>query len=309
MEKTVIGSGIYNLDAIVVREYPAWPAMRPFTDRPVCEEVGGTCGNVMSILAHLGWKAFPEVSLDESQEGMKIVEDLRRYGCDCRFVTHSPSGGTTILRCLHKKDADGNRAMAFRAGSPGGSRFPRRHFLRVRDEAPAFVEALEEAPGVYFFDDPAPGHRYIARALREKGSLIYFEPSRGLTPATLEAASLSDIVKVSDEGWPNMDAFQGVPLLVQTLGGKGVRFSLHGGEWVTLPPVPCVKVVDTEGAGDWTTATLLDELFKGGFSGMESLTEEEVTRALGAAQEAAARSIGYMTPKGIIAASDKGSQD
>ena len=300
MRKTVIGSGIYNLDAIVQREYPAWPAMRPFTDRTVCEEVGGTCGNVMSILAHLGWDSFPEASLDDSPEGMKIAEDLRRYGCDCRYVSNTPSGGTTILRCLHKRDENGNHAMTFRAGSPGGSRFPKRHFLRARDEAPAFVEALKEAPAVYFFDDPAPGHRYIARALREKGTLIYFEPSRDLTPAKLEAASVSDIVKVSDEAWPDVEAFWGVSLLVQTLGGKGVRFSLHGGDWVTLPPVPCGEVVDTEGAGDWTTSVLLDELFKGGFSGMENLTEEEVTRALSAAQEAAARSIGYMTPKGMI---------
>lgn len=305
MRKTIIGSGVYNLDAILVREYPAWPAMRPFVDRPMIEEVGGTCGNVMSILAHLGWESFPEASLDDSPEGMKVTENLRRYSCDCRYVSNTPSGGTTILRCLHKKDADGNHAMAFRAGSPGGSRFPKRHFLRVRDEAPAFVEALEKAPAVYFFDDPAPGHRYIARALREKGTLVYFEPSRGLTPATLAAASLSDIVKVSDEAWPDVEAFRNVPLLVQTLGGNGVRFSLRGGDWVNLPPMPCEKVVDTEGAGDWTTSVLLDELFKGGFSGMDGLTEEDVTRALGAAQEAASRSIGYMTPKGIINA-DRG---
>ena len=301
MRKTVIGSGIYNLDAILVREYPAWPAMRPFTDRPVAEEVGGTCGNVMSILAHLGWEACPEASLDDSPQGRKIAGDLHRYGCDCRYVSNTPSGGTTILRCLHKKDAEGNPAMGFRAYSPG-SRFPKRHFLRARDEAPAFVHALEKTPSVYFFDDPAPGHRYIARALRERGTLIYFEPSRGLTPAKREAASLSDIVKVSDENWPDVEAFRGVPLLVQTLGGKGVRFSLRGGDWVTLPPVPCEKVVDTEGAGDWTSAVLIDELIGGGFSGMDSLSAEAVTRALVAAQEAASRSIAYLSPKGIIRA-------
>ena len=75
MRKTIIGSGVYNLDAILVREYPAWPAMRPFVDRPMIEEVGGTCGNVMSILAHLGWESFPEASLDDSPEGMKVTED------------------------------------------------------------------------------------------------------------------------------------------------------------------------------------------------------------------------------------------
>ena len=40
MKKTVIGSGVYVLDAIVVRDYPAWPQPRPFADRTVLEEVG-----------------------------------------------------------------------------------------------------------------------------------------------------------------------------------------------------------------------------------------------------------------------------
>ena len=92
MQKTIIGTGIFNLDTIVVREYPEWPAMRPFVEKEVLQEVGGT----------------------------------------------------TLLRCTHKKDAEGNHLMSVRAGSPGGSRFPKRHFLRVRDEAPAFLDAFQD---------------------------------------------------------------------------------------------------------------------------------------------------------------------
>ena len=54
MNKTIIGTGIFNPDTIVVREYPQWPALRPSTDKVVLEEVGGTCGNVMSMVARLG---------------------------------------------------------------------------------------------------------------------------------------------------------------------------------------------------------------------------------------------------------------
>ena len=54
-------------DTIVVREYPEWPAMRPFVEKEVLQEVGGT----------------------------------------------------TLLRCTHKKDAEGNHLMSVRAGSPG----------------------------------------------------------------------------------------------------------------------------------------------------------------------------------------------
>ena len=51
MEKTVIGTGIFNLDIIVKRDYPEWPQLRPFTDNVVMEEVGRTCGNVMCMLS------------------------------------------------------------------------------------------------------------------------------------------------------------------------------------------------------------------------------------------------------------------
>ncbi len=35
MQKTIIGTGIFNLDTIVVREYPEWSAMRPFVKKDI----------------------------------------------------------------------------------------------------------------------------------------------------------------------------------------------------------------------------------------------------------------------------------
>ena len=114
MQKTIIGTGIFNLDTIVVREYPEWPAMRPFVEKEVLQEVGGT----------------------------------------------------TLLRCTHKKDAEGNHLMSVRAGSPGGSRFPKRHFLRARDEAPAFLDAFQDK---VFIQTMGPGGVRI----KEKGVAWY----------------------------------------------------------------------------------------------------------------------------------------
>ena len=82
MEKTVIGTGIFNLDIIVKRDYPEWPQLRPFTDNVVMEEVGGTCGNVLCMLSSMDWDARSLACLDDSPEGLKITEDLKRYGCD-----------------------------------------------------------------------------------------------------------------------------------------------------------------------------------------------------------------------------------
>ena len=301
MKKTVIGSGIYNLDIIVVRDYPDWPQPRPFTDRTVLEEVGGTCGNVMCILSWLGWKAMPQVCLDDSPEGLRAASDLKRYGCDCRYVTNTPEGGTSTLKCTHMKSPDGRKTISFRAGSPGGSRFPKRHFLRARDEAPAFLEKLDECPAVYFFDDPAAGHRLIAGSLREKGAIVYFEPSRVETKAELEAVGVSDIIKFSGDNVPDVsftERFAG-KLFIQTLGSEGLRFKLRGNSWVHVPPVPCEEVVDWEGAGDWTTTAIIWGIGRTGKKVAE-LNDDDLLHILTEAQHFASESISFMGPKGGI---------
>ena len=117
-----VGSGIFNLDTIVVREYPDGRAGKQFTEKVVAEEVGGTCGNVMCLLSEFGLETYPQACLDDSPQGKKIASDLESYGCDMRFVTNTPDGGTTLLRVTHKKNPDGSPKISVRAGSPGGSR-------------------------------------------------------------------------------------------------------------------------------------------------------------------------------------------
>ena len=297
MDKSIIGTGIFNLDIIVVREYPAWPVMRPFVEKEVLQEVSGTCGNVMCMLATMGWKARPVACLDDSAEGRKITEDLKQFGCDCSFVSNTAGGGTTLLRCTHKKDAAGNHVMSVRAGSPGGSRFPKRHFLRARDEAPVFMDQLIEVPSVFFFDDPAAGHRYLAREMKRKGcQLVYFEPSKVATNADLESVRVSDVVKFSDENVPDVSFTDLFPdkVFIQTMGPKGVRYKYKGRPWEEIEAVPVRDVVDTEGAGDCFTATFLNAIADGG------LTLSSIPAAIREAMENASRSVGYFGSKGFI---------
>ena len=298
-----VGSGNYNLDTIVVREYPDGPAGKRFTDRVVAEEVGGTCGNVMCLLSSFGFESYPQVSLDDSPEGRKIKADLEWYGCDTRFVTNTPDGGTTLLRVTHKQNPDGTPKIAVRVGSPGGSRFPKRKFLRVRDEAPAFVEALtaEFIPDFYFFDAPAAGHRHIARDLRAKGTVVWFEPSGVSTNADLESIALSDIVKFSNEEIPDASFADGFhdKLFVQTLGKDGLRYKFRDGQWKTLPPVPVKKVVDTEGAGDCATAGAIYTIARSG-KRFDELEEEDIVHVLTEAQHFSAEKLALLGSKGDI---------
>ena len=292
MQKTIIGTGIFNLDTIVVREYPEWPAMRPLVEKEVLQEVGGTCGNVMCMMATMGWAVRPVACLDDSPEGLIITEDLKRFGCDCTYVSNTPGGGTTLLRCTHKKDADGKHVMSVRAGSPGGSRFPKRHFLRARDEAPEFLSALKSTPAVFFFDDPAAGNRALARGLRERGALVYFEPSRVASNAELEAVGLSDIIKFSDENVPDVSFADAYPdkVFIQTTGPDGVRIKEKGGAWYVIKGVKNSSVVDAEGAGDTFTSAFINAMADG----------KTVANAAREAMKMASRSVEFLGSKGMF---------
>ena len=292
MDKTVLGTGIFNLDIIVLREYPEWPALRPFVDKEILQEVGGTCGNVMCMLAAMGWKVRPVACLDDSPEGLKITDDLKRFGCDCTYVSNTAGGGTTLLRCTHKKDADGKHVMSVRAGSPGGSRFPKRHFLRARDEAPAFLAALKDAPAVFFFDDPAAGNRALAKGLKERGSLVYFEPSRVTSNPELEAVGLSDIIKFSNENVPDVSFADAFPdkVFIQTMGPDGVRIKEKGGEWYVLEGERNNAVVDTEGAGDTFTSAFINALADG----------KTLADSAREAMMMASKSVGFLGSKGMF---------
>lgn len=309
----IIGSGIYNYDIIMSRSYPQGFELgrrNPFVDTIHTEEVGGTCGNVMCMLAYLGEQVYPQAQFDCSPQGLKITDDLRRYGCDTRFVENIEKGGTTILECSHRRHKDtGEHTMAFRSYGPN-SRFARRKQLRVKDEVPAFLEALEFVPDLYFFDSPEAGPRALAQALAAKGSLVYFESEGDRGNADnrrkmLRGFEVSHIIKCSSSNVSAQDlqGYEAGRLLILTDAEKGVRYNLNAAGWVSLPPVPNDNVVDWEGAGDWTTSAFIHFLSKHGVRQMADLTADLVEECLNAAQQMASRSVSYLGSKGMIHAS------
>ena len=306
MKKRCLLGGNFALDTIVTRDYPNGFVVgktNKFTETIVTECVGNTCGNVAAILPYLGVESFPIAHLDLSEQGLKIKDDLRRYGADIRFVENSVNGGTTLLRCTHKRDKmTGEHTTSFRATSPG-SRFPRRRFLRVRDEAPAFIEKLDFVPDVFFFDAAEAGLRYLATELRGRGTLIYFEPeSDAEKNKFLKAIEVSDIVKFSHENVNDMDFTTQYPdkLFIRTLGADGLEFNLRGQGWIKVAPVPNDNVVDWEGAGDWTTSQFIATLCERDILSIPQMTVEAVRECLEIACKTASCSVSYLTSKGMI---------
>lgn len=304
MNKTIITTGNFNLDEILYRELSDTTKYARLTINSwVTCEIGGNAGNVSVELALMGWNVYPIAMFDDSPQGHWCMEDLALYGCNTRFVSCSPKGGTFIFRAIHnKRGKDGKIKMGIHTCGPT-SMFPKRHSLTVREEAPALLTSLDFVPQVFFFGSPEAGHRYLAQGLRNRGSLIYYEIQNKIemNKALRDSLEVAHIIKMSDEHVTLAQADEFVrsypyKLFIQTMGALGVRFSLHGQQWITIPAVPA-KVVDTEGAGDAMTAAFINAL---PVMDVACLTTDQVRTALETAQQVSAQAISYLGAKGHI---------
>ena len=325
--KTCMGTGNYSFDIITQQEYPNGFVVgkrNKSEEKILTMEIGNTCGNVMTMLPYLGVKTFPVAKFDMSPQGYQMKRDMKGYGADVRFVSNTMGGATTILRCVHKLDNEGKPTMGHKgstAGKPwnGPSARPARKYISNKGgEVDTMVESMDFTPDVFFFDIAMAGHRVLAECLREKGTLIYFECDsdghriedekrrQAAYRAFLRCVEASDVVKMSGEHIQDLsfaDAYQD-KLFIQTLGAEGLRFKLGGGEWIKLAPIVNPDYKDYEGAGDWTSSTLIAALCSRNLLKVKDMTEEAVKEVLTMAQKMASYSVGFYGSKGLIHADE-----
>src|SRR4051812_150070 len=83
-----VGTGLVALDLVY----------GPGSDKAAARQyAGGTCGNVMSILAYLGWHSYPIARLRPGAAAERIRSDLRRWGVQLDFVSRRRTGSTPII--------------------------------------------------------------------------------------------------------------------------------------------------------------------------------------------------------------------
>ena len=290
---TCLGAGTFPLDNLQEKNGK--------DVKTIYQHVGGTCGNVMSILAWMGWHTLPAARLDDSETGLLIKADLESYGCDTRFVSNTPDGGTTILDIIHKIGRDGKQKTAYMPHSPRGGRFVNHRFWTLK-QAQALFDSLEEMSDVVFFDRCAPGNILLAQLFHERGVLVYYEPNEPVDRNFLRAVEVSDIVKFSNEKHPDVSFTEGFTdkLFIQTMNEKGLRFKLRAEGWITIPPEHNPHAVDGEGAGDWTTSAFINEMGHHHMLTFDKIHLPNTWNCLQEAQRVASKSVSYIGAKGLI---------
>jgi fructokinase len=275
-------------------------------DKLAYSGIGGSTGNVLSILAFLGWHSMPLVNLGRDRVGAAIHREFARLGADVSHV-RLDRGLTSPL--LYQFAGDPTHAPRYSFACPVCGR-SRKFSESLVDSGGDDFDRCAATSNVFFFDRVTPGTVRMAAAARAGGSLVFFEPS-AITPNRdlfFAALKSSHVVKYSADriGEPFTDLLHWGFIEIQTQGSRGLRFRKHSlaPDWVELPALRTSWVADTSGAGDWCTSGFLHSLLSAreGGNDLHDLTYNEIYRALRLGQSVAALSVGHIGARGLMRA-------
>jgi fructokinase len=220
---------------------------------------GGTAVNVASLLARLGWTAEVTGTVGRDPAGDLLVGTLKSEGVGTRHLRQFSDWLTPIVvQERHRGD------HVWRFSCPiCGARFAKHRPPNV-DYAAVVVDEIP-TPDVFFFDRVSLFTIELARLWKTAGAFVFFEPAGLGRPALFERAlAVADVVKYSSERAPAFATRLALApvTLIETLGEEGARIRI-GGRWSLVPGNPVTQLVDSAGAGDWTSAGIIDSLFNG----------------------------------------------
>jgi len=292
----VFGTGLIALDLVL--------GLNPMS--PVRSWAGGTCGNVLSILAYLGWDAFPIARMNGDPASERVRADLAHWGVHLDFANCSPAAHTPIIIQEIRRGKDGKLRHRFSWSCPQcGEWLP--SFKPVTTAAVQAVTPALDNASVFFLDRLSRAALSLAKEASERGAVIVFEPSgKGTDKLMAEAIDLAHIVKYADQRLATLGGVinKGAATIVevQTLGEQGLkyrhRFGRSWSKWIHIGAVPAPRLADTCGSGDWCTAGLIAKVAAGGVGGFHDVGADGLRAALRYAQSLAAWNCGFEGARG-----------
>jgi len=264
---------------------------------------GGTCGNVMAILAWLGWTSVPVARLGADAAARFVVEDLQHAGVKTAHLQQDKTSATPIVIQRTVVDRHGERSHRFTMTCPECGQWLPRFRPFVREEANSVIEATRENPSVFFFDRVSPGISTLMRWAREKGALIVFEPSSYSDDKHFrDAVEACHILKFSQERLGHVRDFADSPhpaIVIETLGSEGLRLRWKG-KWSAFNSFTAPRFIDAAGAGDWCTAGFVHVVGQSGAAGLKDLRKPTLEKAIRLGQALSAINCGYEGARGAM---------
>lgn len=292
----VFGTGLIALDLVLGLDPKA----------PVRSWAGGTCGNVLSILAYLGWEAFPIARMNGDPASDRVRADMAQWGVRLDFASCGPTTHTPIIIQEIRRGRDGKPKHRFSWSCPKcGQWLPA--FKPITTAAvDAVAPALKDA-SVFFLDRLSRATLTLAKEAAERGAVVVLEPSgKAMDKLMAEAIRLAHIVKYADQRLTGIEGVMGsgsaTLVEVQTLGEMGLKYRHRLGrapsDWIHLRAVPAPQLADSCGSGDWCTAGLIARAAVRGQAGLRDGGARGVRAALRYGQALAAWNCGFEGARG-----------
>jgi sugar/nucleoside kinase (ribokinase family) len=295
-QPTVFGAGLIALDLVV--------GIDPRT--PVRAWAGGTCGNVLSILAYLGWASFPIARMNGDPASERVRADMTRWGVRLDYAGCEPTAHTPIIIQEIRKGRDGKPKHRFSWSCPQcGKWLP--GFKAVTRRAVETVRPSLDSASAFFLDRLSRATLDLATEAARQGAVVVFEPSGQSNEKFMaEAIGLAHIVKYADErlaGVKGLMSDDAATLVeVQTLGERGLRYRHRLGgtnpRWTHMPAIPAPRLADTCGSGDWCTAGIMNMIAGGGLACLQTANSAQLRSALRYGQALAAWNCGFEGARG-----------
>lgn len=245
---TIVGTGLVALDVLMTDDCGN-----------VETALGGSAGNVLAILGHLGWSSTPVAQLGMDEAAARIKVEFGKLGANTQFLLQSEQLSTPVVYQYPAKSGHSHE-FSFRCPICG----LKRGFVPPSDDGTVMSDLRGiEAPDVFYFDRVTPWALELAERYREVGSLVVFEPSA--VGSDLEAfrrgVRVAHILKYADDRIADIEGvdLSSVDVEIQTHGKRGLQFRLADSPsmWHNLSAFDIPYVADTAGAGDWCTSGFL----------------------------------------------------
>lgn len=162
----VFGTGLIALDRVM--------GMDPTS--PIRAWAGGTCGNVLSILAYLGWDAYPIARMNGDPASEHVQADMTRWGVRFDFAGCTPTCHTPIIVQEIRRGRNGEPTHRFVRSCPEcGHWLP--GFKAITRTAVNAVEHALPGTAVFFIDRLSRATLSLAARASAEGAVVMFEPS------------------------------------------------------------------------------------------------------------------------------------
>ena len=286
MPPRIFGTGLIALDLVI--------GVAPET--PVRCWAGGTCGNVLSILAWLGWDAYPVARMGGDAASQRVHADMARWGVHFDWTTCAPTTPTPIVVQEIRRGRDGRPRHRFSWSCPRcGEWLP--PFRAITVDSVEWIKPALAGASVFFLDRLSRASLDLAAEASARGAAVVFEPSGGSTHKLMaEGLAVAHVVKYADDRLAGlsgtMEGGSTALLEVRTLGEGGLRYRHRFGrsisKWMHLSAVSAPRLADTCGSGDWCTAGFIAKAAVEGQKGLRGTGARGVRAALRYGQALAA---------------------